>query len=134
VHVTLPGFDTHARQLPTHAGLLQQLDAALAAFLADLDGHGLGERVAVLVHSEFGRRVAENASQGTDHGAAAPVFVFGGGVGGGPLGAVPDLGDLDDGDIKVTTDFRSVYAELLRWLGIDDGKVLGAHFDGVGLW
>lgn len=133
VHVQLSGFDTHARQLPTHAGLLRQVDAALDAFLADVGQHGLGERVAVMVHSEFGRRVAENASQGTDHGAAGPVFVFGGGLAGGAIGQAPDLSKLEDGDVVATVDFRSVYADLLRWVGVDDEAVLGGRFEGAGL-
>lgn len=133
VHVRMSGFDTHARQLPTHAGLLRQLDEALAAFLSDVEQHGLGDRVVVLLHSEFGRRVAENASQGTDHGAAGPTLVFGGGLNGGSHGPVPDLDDLDDGDLIATTDFRAVYADLLRWLGVDSEKVLGGQFAGVGL-
>jgi len=133
VHVTLGGFDTHARQLPTQAGLLRLIDSALDAFLTDVDKHGLGDRVAVMVHSEFGRRVAENASQGTDHGTAGPVFTFGGGLRGGTHGPVPDLEKLDRGDLIATADFRSVYADLLRWLGADDEKVLGGRFEGAGL-
>ncbi len=134
LHLSFGGFDTHARQLPTHAGLLAQLDAALAAFVADLDGHAAAERVVVLVHSEFGRRAAENASQGTDHGAAAPAFVLLGGARGGVLGPVPDLGTLDDGDPIATTDFRSVYRDLLTWLGIDAARVLGGEHVSAGLW
>lgn len=133
VHVGLSGFDTHARQLPTHAGLMRELDGALSAFLMDIEKHGLGDRVTVLVHSEFGRRVKENASQGTDHGAAGPVFAFGGGIQGGPHGQVPNLEDLDDGDVKSTADFRDVYADLLRWLGAETRPVLGGEFRGVGL-
>jgi uncharacterized protein (DUF1501 family) len=124
-HCGFDGFDTHALQLATHDGLLRQLDAALAAFLRDLEGHDRLADTIVLVHSEFGRRVAENASQGTDHGAAAPVFVFGGTVRPGLHGSPPDLGDLDDGDLRATTDFRSVYADLLGWLSIDPTPVLG---------
>jgi uncharacterized protein (DUF1501 family) len=134
LHLSFGGFDTHARQLPTHAGLLAQLDAALAAFVADLDGHGAAERVVVLVHSEFGRRAAENASQGTDHGAAAPAFVLLGGARGGVIGPLPDLGTLDDGDPIATTDFRSVYRDLLTWLGIDAARVLGGEHVSAGLW
>lgn len=134
VHVPFGGFDTHARQLPTHAGLLAQLDAALAAFAADLDAHGASSRVAVLVHSEFGRRVAENASQGTDHGAAAPAFVLLGGARGGVLGPSPDLDRLDDGDLIAATDFRSVYRDLLVWLGVEPAGVLGGDFATAGLW
>ncbi|MFY9345801.1 MAG: DUF1501 domain-containing protein [Planctomycetota bacterium] len=134
LHVAFPGFDTHARQLGTHAGLLTQLDAALAAFVADLDAHQKADRIAVLVHSEFGRRAGENASQGTDHGAAAPAFVLLGGARGGTLGPVPDLGRLDDGDPIATTDFRSVYRDLLDWLGIDALAVLGCEHATAGLW
>ena len=133
-HVGFGGFDTHARQLPTHAGLLRQLGQALAAFAADLEGHGALARTTVLVHSEFGRRLAENASQGTDHGAAAPVFVIGGGVKPGPHGKPPDLGDLVDGDVKATIDFRAVYADLLGWLRIDHQAVLGGDFAPLGLY
>lgn len=125
-HVALPGFDTHARQLPAHAALLAQLDGALGAFVADLAAAGALDHTVVLVHSEFGRRTAENQSQGTDHGAAAPVFVVGGSVLPGPHGTPPDLGDLDDGDVRATTDFRSVYGALLAWAGIDATAVLGA--------
>ncbi len=124
-HVPLSGFDTHARQAPTHAGLMRQLSLGVGALCEDLRAHGKGEQVVVFVHSEFGRRVSENKSQGTDHGAAAPVFVFGGGVKGGLHGPAPDLGDLDDGDVKATADFRGVYAALLGRLGVDAGAVLG---------
>ena len=86
------------------------------------------------MHSEFGRRAAENASQGTDHGAAAPVFVAMGGSVGGTLGQVPDLDDLLDGDVRCTVDFRSVYAELLQWLGLDAVAVLGQAVPALGLW
>ena len=134
VHVATGGFDTHARQLVTHAGLLQQLDGALDAFVADLVAHRRAETVALLVHSEFGRRVAENASQGTDHGAAGPVLVALGGSRGGTVGAPPDLEHLDGGDLVAQVDFRSVYAELLQWLGVDPTVVLGAAFAPVGLW
>jgi uncharacterized protein (DUF1501 family) len=133
LHARMPGFDTHARQLPTHAGLLGQLDEALGALLADLAGHGCAERVVVLVHSEFGRRVAENASQGTDHGAAGPVFLFGGGVTGGVHGPVPDLQRLDDGDLVATMDFRRLYAEVLQWLSVDAVAVLGGAFEPAGV-
>ena len=133
LHVAFGGFDTHARQLPTHAGLLATLDGALDAFLQDLDAHGHGDRLAVLVHSEFGRRAAENASHGTDHGAAAPVFAFGP-VRGGTHGTLPDLTRLGDGDVVATTDFRSVYADLLSWLGVEPSDVLGAAFAPVGLF
>jgi uncharacterized protein (DUF1501 family) len=134
LHVACGGFDTHARQLPTHAALLAQLDAALAAFVADLTGHGRADQTCVFVHSEFGRRAAENGSLGTDHGAGAPAFVLLGGCRGGTLGAVPDLGDLDDGDVRSTLDFRGLYADMLTWLGVAATDVLGFAPTPVGLF
>jgi uncharacterized protein (DUF1501 family) len=88
----------------------------------------------VLIHSEFGRRVAQNESQGTDHGSAAPVFLLGGGVKGGLHGTPPDLDDLDQGDLKVTCDFRAVYGAILRRMQIDESAVLGAVFPGLELF
>ncbi len=93
--VSLRGFDTHAGQTDRHPALLQRLGDALAAFYADLGATGDDERVLTLTFSEFGRRVEENGSAGTDHGAAAPLFLLGPGVEGGLWGAAPDLGDLD---------------------------------------
>ncbi len=116
-YVTLDGFDTHSDQAAAHSGLLQQLGDALAAFAEDLQLHGHLDRVASLVFSEFGRRVQENSSRGTDHGAAAPLFVMGTKVKAGLIGKHPNLADLDDGDLKFHTDFRAVYASLLtNWL------------------
>jgi uncharacterized protein (DUF1501 family) len=128
------GYDTHANQLGAHAGLLTELSDSLAAFLDDLTKAGQGDRVAVLVFSEFGRRVAENASAGTDHGAAAPVFVVGPVAQAGPIGAHPSLEDLDDGDLKFHTDFRRVYAGLLdRWLGLPAAPLVGSEFEPLDL-
>ncbi len=134
-HLRFGGFDTHAGQAPVHAGLLAQLDLGLGALLQDLEAHRASDRFTMLVHSEFGRRVAENRSQGTDHGTAAPVFVLGGGLGAGRKlhGAAPDLGALEDGDVAMGCDFRRVYAELLGWLGVDATEVLGGAFEAVGL-
>jgi uncharacterized protein (DUF1501 family) len=127
------GFDTHAQQQQMQAGLFNQLGQSLFAFHEDLKAKGLLNKVTVMVFSEFGRRVAENSSQGTDHGAAAPMFVMGGKVKGGLHGAIPSLTDLDDGDLKFTTDFRRVYATILdKWLNADSEKVLGAKFESVG--
>jgi uncharacterized protein (DUF1501 family) len=124
-HVQLGGFDTHARQAPLHAALLQQLSTALAAFQADLRHHDAEDRVTTLVFSEFGRRAAENGSRGTDHGAGAPVFLVGGRVRGGMHGAPPDLGRLVDGDVPATTDFRALYASLERdWMGLDPSTAI----------
>jgi uncharacterized protein (DUF1501 family) len=127
--VELPGFDTHARQVGKHDYLTETWDGSLAAFLADLRGTPQGERTSVLVFSEFGRRVADNASGGTDHGTAGPTFVAGSKVRGGLYGKHPSLEDLDDGDLKFTTDFRSVYATLIQdWFRADAGAVLGGTY------
>lgn len=133
-YVALDGFDTHANQLEAHAALLQEFSASVEAFVHDLAARGHAERVLVLAFSEFGRRVAENASAGTDHGTAAPVFLAGGAVQAGLIGEHPSLADLDqEGDIKFHTDFRQVYAEILdRWLGCDSQAVLGRPFTHVG--
>src|SRR5256712_4543314 len=111
-HVTLGGFDNHAREKPVHDKLLLDLDKALSAFMDDLQGHGLGDRVLVMTWSEFGRRVKENGSAGTDHGTAAPMFLLGAPVKGGLYGEPPSLSALDNGNLKFTTDFRSVYASV----------------------
>ena len=124
------GYDTHAVQLPTHARLLGELSAALAALMGDLTEAGLAERLLVVTFSEFGRRAAENASAGTDHGTAAPMFLAGGGIKGGLYGNAPRLLDLDEGDLKMTVDFRRVYATVLRdWLAIDPTTVLAGSYD-----
>jgi uncharacterized protein (DUF1501 family) len=129
--VSLGGFDTHADEKGTQSQLLGQLDTALAAFQKKLAATPHGAGVTTVVYSEFGRRVAANASEGTDHGTAGPVLVLGPKVRGGFYGDQPSLTDLDDGDLKVTTDFRSVYATLLeRVVGVEAGSVLGSdeHF------
>jgi uncharacterized protein (DUF1501 family) len=122
--VSLGGFDTHADERGTQQRLLTELDKALTTF-----SDRMGDRnVSVLVYSEFGRRVRANASDGTDHGTAGPAFVLGHNVNGGFYGQQPSLTDLDDGDLKATTDFRDVYATLIRGvLGSDPGLVLGDH-------
>jgi uncharacterized protein (DUF1501 family) len=126
----LGGFDTHANQAGQHDNLLRELGASLLAFLKDLGDAGQGKRVVVLVFSEFGRRLAENASAGTDHGTAAPVFLLGSAVKSGLHGPYPNLRDLADGDPKFATDFRRVYATLLdRWLSCPSEKVLGEKFE-----
>ncbi len=120
--VSLGGFDTHANEKGTQSRLLGELDAALTTFV-----RGVGERpVVVAVYSEFGRRVAANGSDGTDHGTASDVFVLGPQVAGGLYGEAPSLTRLDgNGDLVATTDFRDVYATLLeRVLGTDADRVL----------
>jgi uncharacterized protein (DUF1501 family) len=125
VNVSHDGFDTHVHQESTHRELLSSWDGALSAFLDDLAGTPGGDRTTVLVYSEFGRRVAENASGGTDHGCAGPMFLFGPKVNGGLYGKHPSLAELDDGDLIYTTDFRSVYATLLeRWFHVEPTRVL----------
>jgi uncharacterized protein (DUF1501 family) len=122
--VSLGGFDTHADEKGPQQTQLTRLDTALDGFLRRVTGRG----VVVLVYSEFGRRVRANASNGTDHGTAGPVFVIGDNVRGGLHGEQPSLTDLDAGDLKFTTDFRGVYATLLaKVLATDPGKVLSAN-------
>jgi len=124
------GFDTHASQPAVHERTLKGVADSIAAFHKDLAKKGLGKKVAVMCFSEFGRRVAQNNSDGTDHGAAGPMFVSGGGVKGGLYGAYPSMDDLDDGDLKYTTDFRRVYATLLeKWLNADSTKILKNRFE-----
>ncbi|TCP55371.1 uncharacterized protein (DUF1501 family) [Tumebacillus sp. BK434] len=126
----LGGFDDHAQEKGQHARLLQEVDAALSAFYQDLEQRRLAEKVTVVVYSEFGRRLRENASAGTDHGTAAPVFVLGGRVKGGLYGEMPSLTRLEDDNLRYTVDFRSVYATLLEGvLGAPSQDILGAPFE-----
>jgi uncharacterized protein (DUF1501 family) len=116
-YVSLDGFDTHANQPQAHQGLLKQWADALAAFHRRIARDGQSDRVLVVSFSEFGRRLSENASEGTDHGAAAPMFFSGPKLANWQIGEMPSLQDLDDGDIKFHTDFRRVYATILeQWL------------------
>jgi uncharacterized protein (DUF1501 family) len=129
-YVSLGGFDTHQNQMPAHERLLTELGAALGAFTADLKAQGTFDRVMVMTFSEFGRRVEQNASGGTDHGAAAPMFVLGGRVKPGLHGTMPSLTKLFQGDLIHTVDFRSVYAGVLeQWLGVPSQPVLGRKFN-----
>ncbi|HIA18628.1 MAG TPA: DUF1501 domain-containing protein, partial [Planctomycetaceae bacterium] len=128
-YVTLDGFDTHSRQADAHAALLSQLGDALQAFMEDLREHGHAGRVLTVCFSEFGRRVQENASQGTDHGAAGPMFLIGPGVQAGLHGKHPSLEDLVQGDLQHAIDFRQVYATILdRWLACPSQQILGGEF------
>ena len=125
--VQLGGFDTHADERGTQQRLLQTFDEAVTQFLQQMAGDKYGKNVVLLAYSEFGRRVAANASQGTDHGTAGPVFVAGAPVKGGFYGEEPSLTDLDNGDLKPTTDFRDVYYELLsKTLQTDPTPSVGA--------
>jgi uncharacterized protein (DUF1501 family) len=129
-YTQLGGFDTHGQQENTHYNLLQQLNLALGSFVGELKEAGELDRVLVLVFSEFGRRLNENGSGGTDHGTAAPVFLVGGGVKAGVHGPYPDLQNLADGDPRHAIDFRRVYATVLEdWLGIPARVVLGRAFE-----
>lgn len=124
--VSLGGFDTHADERGTQQRLLTEVDQAVSGFLTRMAGTDRGRGVVLMAYSEFGRRVAANANEGTDHGTAGPVFVAGAPVRGGFVGAQPSLTDLDDGDLKPTTDFRDVYATMLvDVLGADPAPVLG---------
>jgi uncharacterized protein (DUF1501 family) len=135
--VSLGGFDTHADEKGTQQTQLGVLDTAVSGFLADLAGDPRGRGVVLLAYSEFGRRVTANASQGTDHGTAGPVFVAG--VAGGPVkggfyGEQPSLTDLDAGDLKASTDFRSIYGELTaKVLETDPAQVVGGGQKQLGL-
>jgi uncharacterized protein (DUF1501 family) len=128
-YVELNGFDTHAAQPNRHAALLQELSEGLGAFLHDLHKQGHLKRTLVMTFSEFGRRVTENKSGGTDHGAGNVMFLAGGPAEGGILGQRPDLDDLQAGDLRHQIDFRSVYSAVLQqWLGVDPQGVLRQPF------
>jgi len=128
-YVPFGGFDTHANQLGRQDGLLKHFADSMHDFQATLKRDGTADRVVTMVFSEFGRRVKENASGGTDHGTAAPMFLIGEKVKPGFHGKFPSLTDLDQGDLKHTADFRSVYATVLdRWFGIDAKPVLQGEF------
>ena len=128
-YVSLGGFDTHAGQLNRHDRLMETLGQGLGAFWSDLKATGHQDQVLVMTFSEFGRRVTLNASGGTDHGAAAPMFLMGPKITPGLLGRHPSLTDLDSGDLKYNTDFRSVYATILQnWLDTPSKPILGSQF------
>ncbi len=129
-YLSLGGFDTHSQQQGAHQALLRELSGAIAAFFEDLSGHGLDDRVMLATFSEFGRRVAENGSLGTDHGAASQMFIVTSAGKGGLYGEHPSLTDLQQGDLQYQTDFRSVYATLLeKWLDFPSESVLKGQFD-----
>lgn len=134
-YVSHGGFDTHNQQVNSHDRLLAQLDSGLKSFFADLKEQGNDKRVVLMTFSEFGRRVSENASAGTDHGKASCLFLAGAGIQGGLHGKHPSLTDLSEGDIKHTVDFRSVYGTVLQdWLKAPSIKpILGATYPNLGL-
>ena len=129
-------FDTHVHQDDLHTRLLMYTADAMRGFMQDLERIGRADDVAVMMFTEFGRRVEENASLGTDHGTATPMFVFGKGVKGGLYGEHPSLTQLDDGNLIRTTDFREVYATLIEeWMGYQDSEtILKGEFPTLGLF
>ncbi|MBL8048786.1 MAG: DUF1501 domain-containing protein [Chthonomonas sp.] len=132
VYFSTGGFDTHARQAESHEKLLGGFSQAIGAFQDEIEALGIADRVMVLVFSEFGRRSYENASGGTDHGAAAPMFLIGKKVKGGMYGPIPNLTDLEDGDLKFSIDFRQVYATALEdWMGAESQVILGSEFSRI---
>jgi uncharacterized protein (DUF1501 family) len=130
-YVSQGGYDTHTGQRGGQDARLRELADAVKAFTEDLTNIGQFDRVMIMTFSEFGRRVQENGSQGTDHGAAAPMFLVGSHMKTGMLGAEPSIApaDLKDGDIQYNTDFRSVYASILKdWLKTNPDPILGRPF------
>jgi uncharacterized protein (DUF1501 family) len=137
-YVTYSGnnFDTHVQQADLHARLLMYTADAVRGFMEDVKRIGRTDDVAVMIFTEFGRRVEENGSLGTDHGTATPMFVIGKGVKGGFYGRHPSLTDLDDGNMKMTTDFRRVYATMIEeWLGCKEAQtILKGRFEPLGVF
>jgi uncharacterized protein (DUF1501 family) len=132
-YVTIGGFDTHSNQRNQHQRLLQSMSDGLKAFWDDLTVQGKADNVMIMTWSEFGRRVAENGSNGTDHGTATPQFIIANNMKGGHWGDPLNLADLDRGNLKFTTDFRSVYATVMDgWLGAPAEKLLGARYPTLG--
>jgi uncharacterized protein (DUF1501 family) len=130
-YVSQGGYDTHVNQINQHARLLQDLGDSIKAFVADLTAQGNLDRVLLMTFSEFGRRVSENANGGTDHGAAAPMFVIGKKIKAGLRGRYPSLApeDLFEGDLRFNVDFRSVYSAVLEeWLQTKSEPILGGKF------
>lgn len=134
-YTTQSGYDTHSAQRYTHYNLLREFSRSLKTFLDDMAASGLADRVLVLAFSEFGRRAGENASEGTDHGAAAPLFVAGPKLAAPIIGPAPNLGALQDGDVEMSVDFRQVYATILdQWLDVKPADVLPSAFDQLPLF
>lgn len=132
-HISTGGFDTHANQIADHQTLLTRVSSGLRAFYEDLVAHNIADKVIVMVWSEFGRRIADNASDGTDHGTASNILVLGNMVKGGVYGPDPDLTNLQNGNLRWSVDFRSIYAEIIsKWLGGDPVPVLEGNFSQLG--
>lgn len=130
-YVSLGSFDTHINQEAQQQRLFKEMNDAVGAFIKDLKANNRFNDVLFFTFSEFGRRVSQNASQGTDHGTANNMFLLGGGLQQkGLLNEMPDLTDLDEGDLKYKVDFKNVYATVLnKWLGADDEKILGKKYE-----
>jgi uncharacterized protein (DUF1501 family) len=132
LHVTLDGFDTHHTELSYHDQLMRYLDEAVSGFYGELTQHGKAKDVLIATWSEFGRRPQENAGGGTDHGTAAPLMLIGDPVRGGLYGEAPDLRRLDDGNLRYTVDYRSIYQEILDvHLTASASDILGGRFEAV---
>lgn len=135
--VSLGSFDTHANQAGAHSTLLRYVSEAVSTFMSDIEDAGRADDVMIMTFSEFGRRVNVNGSDGTDHGTAAPMFLFGNGVEGGTYGSLPSLSNLDsNGNLIFETDFRAVYSTVLQdWFGLsaeDTTEIFGDEYDNVG--
>ncbi|MBM2809878.1 MAG: hypothetical protein HW416_637 [Chloroflexi bacterium] len=133
-YVSFGGFDTHSAEAATQSRLLGGFSASVGAFLEDVAAMGMSDRVLLMTFSEFGRRVQENGSLGTDHGTAGPMFIIGDRVRGGLYGEHPSMTVLDaNRNLRYGVDFRSVYGTVLDgWLGADQKLVLGAKYENVG--
>lgn len=130
-YLSLGSFDTHVNQENQQTRLFTELNDAISVFVKDLKDNNRFQDVMIMTFSEFGRRVAQNASGGTDHGTANNMFFIGGGLKQkGLINAMPDLGDLNEGDLKYKVDFKNVYATALnKWLGADDTEILGKQYE-----
>ncbi len=136
-YLSIDGFDTHSQQAKGHNQLLTKIGTAVSTFFTELKRQNDDKRVVLMTFSEFGRRVKENGSKGTDHGAGSCMFLAGPSVTGGPVGKHPSLAadELDSGDLRYHTDFRQVYATVLdKWLGCDSRRVLGGEFEHLKLF
>jgi uncharacterized protein (DUF1501 family) len=130
-YVSLGSFDTHVNQQMQQQNLFTQMNDAVKAFVKDLKANGRFNDVMLMTFSEFGRRVSQNASGGTDHGTANNMFLISGGLKQkGVINAMPDLAELEEGDLKYKVDFKNVYATILKnWLATDDMAILKKKFD-----
>lgn len=134
-HVFIGGFDTHANEVVDQARQLGYVADGISAFYQDLKAHNQDSKVLIMTWSEFGRRVKSNASGGTDHGTAGPLFFVGTPVKGGLYGERPDLGNLNNDNLRYTVDFRTVYATVAEgWLGASSKDLLGGSFEQLPLF